>query len=193
MEDLVRLSAGRWLMPLLALAGERGGLRFAEAVRRLGLSRGIARSSLDALVEGGWLVRNTGHGHPLRPEYLLTERGRERSRWCERVLLVRDQVGLAPETLTRWTLPLISELAPGEARFSGLKAALRPVSPRALSLTLKSAIGLGLIDRRLEESFPPKPFYALAARGQPLAEAMANCPGPTADDNDGSFPDRTVT
>lgn len=176
MEDLVLLSAGRWLMPLLALAGERGGLRFAEAVRRLGLSRGIARSSLDALVEGGWLVRNPGHGHPLRPEYLLTGRGRERSRWCAQVMNARVQVGLAPETLTRWTLPLISELTPGEARFSGLKAALEPVSPRALSLTLKSAIGLGLIDRRLEESFPPKPLYALAARGQPLADALANCP-----------------
>lgn len=174
MEDLVRLSAGRWLIPLLALAGERDGLRFTEAVRRLGLARGVARSSFHTLIEGGWLSRNPGHGHPLRPEYVLTARGEERARWCARVVRARDQVGLTPEGLTRWTLPLISELAPGEARFSGLKLALEPVSPRALSLTLKGAIGLGLINRRLEESFPPTPRYALAARGQPLAEAMAN-------------------
>lgn len=174
MKDLVRLSAGRWLIPLLALAGERDGLRFAEAVRRLGLARGIAHSSLDTLVEGGWLFRNPGHGHPLRPEYLLTSRGQEGAEWCVRVMQARDQIGLVPTGLTRWTLPLVSELAQGEARFSRLRVSLEPVSPRALSLTLKSAIGSGLIDRRLEESFPPTPLYALSARGAPLAEAMAS-------------------
>ncbi len=172
-EDLIRLSSGRWLVPLLALASRRGGLRFAETSQRLGLARGVARASLDALVEHGWLVRNSGHGHPLRPEYVLTERGMAAGAWAERVMAMRETLGLTPDALTRWTLPLTGRLADGEARFGQLSAALAPVSPRALSLTLKGALARELIDRRLEDSFPPVPVYALTGRGCRLAQALA--------------------
>jgi len=174
LDELIRLSAGRWLVPLLALASAGQGLRFAEAVRRLGLARGVARGSVDALVAGGWLARNPGHGHPLRPEYVLTERGGLAGAWCERAMAARSSLGLAPETLTRWTLPLVAVLARGEARFGELSAALAPVSPRALSLTLKAALGQELIARRLEDSFPPVPVYSLAGRGRRLAEAVTD-------------------
>lgn len=170
---MIRLSAGRWLMPLLALAGEREGLRLAHAVRSLGISRGIAQTSLEALIEGGWLTRNPGYGHPLRPEYVLTPLGASRAGWCARIMTTRAMLGLAPTGLTRWTLPLVNELGAGETRFSGIETALAPISPRALSLTLKGAIGQGLIDRSLEMSFPPTPRYALSARGRPLADAIA--------------------
>lgn len=177
-DELIRLCAGRWQIPLLALASAgakaSGGLRFAEAVRRLGLARGVARASLDALVAGGWLTRNPGHGHPLRPEYVLSETGRAAGQWSEAVMAARAGLGLAPDALTRWTLPAIAVLAAGEARFGGLSEALAPVSPRALSLTLKAALAEGLVTRRLEDSFPPVAIYALAARGRRLAAAMAD-------------------
>ena len=171
-DELIRLAAGRWQIPLLALASARKGLRFAEAVRHLGLSRGVARASLDALVAGGWLVRNPGHGHPLRPEYVLSATGRAVGKWSETVMAARTELGLAPEALTRWTLPLIAALAAGEARFGELSASLAPVSPRALSQTLKAALVAKLVTRRLEDSFPPVPVYALAARGRLLAAAL---------------------
>jgi DNA-binding HxlR family transcriptional regulator len=170
-DELIRLSAGRWLIPLLARASAGGGLRFAEAVRGLGLSRGVARASLDALVCGGWLARNPGHGHPLRPEYVLTADGAAAGTWSEAVMRTRADLALAPEALTRWTLPLAAVLADGEARFGALAEALAPVTPRALSLTLKAAIGEGLVARELRDSFPPVPLYALTARGRRLAEA----------------------
>ena len=177
-DELTRLSAGRWLVPLLAMASKDanagGGLRFAEAVRRLGLARGVARASLDALVAGGWLARNPGHGHPLRPEYVLTGAGRAAGEWSEAVMAARAELGLAPDALTRWTLPLVAALAGGEARFGALSAALAPVSPRALSLTLKAALAERLAARRLEASFPPVPVYALTQRGRRLAEALGS-------------------
>ena len=43
---------------------------------RLGLSRSMLTASLTQLIEAGWLQRNPGHGHPLRPEYVLTDAGR---------------------------------------------------------------------------------------------------------------------
>ena len=88
-------------------------------------------------------------------------------------MAARADLGVAPEALTRWTLPAIVVLAAGEARFGELSAALVPVSPRALSLTLKAALAAKLATRRLEDSFPPVPVYALTSRGRKLAAAMA--------------------
>ena len=172
MDELTRLNAGRWLIPVLALADARGGLRFAQAVRTLGMARGVARASVDALLAGGWLVPNTGHGHPLRPEYRLSFPGVRTAQWAAAVIAARAELGLAPEDITRWTLPLIAALD-GERRFNDLSERLRPVSPRALSLTIKGALATELVTRRLVDGFPPVPLYARAERGERLATAMA--------------------
>lgn len=169
--DLMRLTAGRWLMPLMALVGERQGARFAEMLS-LGLPRSTLSASLDQLIEAGWLQRNPGHGHPLRPEYVLTEAGRPIADFSAQVTAARDALGLAPDQLSRWALPAARRLAEAPARFSALRAALAPVTPRALSLALKQMQSASLIDRALEESYPPTAIYALTGRGEMLAEAM---------------------
>lgn len=171
--DLVRLSAGRWTMPLLGMASAGRGLRFAEAVKTLGLARPIARRTLDELVAEGWLTRNPGHGHPLRPEYVPTTTGAVLGVWCAAVMAERTALGLTPDALTRWTLPVVAEIARGRTRFAEIAAALVPVSPRALSLTLKSGIAAGLIERRLEDGFPPAPLYGLSERGRRLAGVLS--------------------
>lgn len=172
MDDLLRLSAGRWLIPILALADDRGGLRFAEAVRQLGIARGVARDSFDALLAGGWLVRNLGHGHPLRPEYRLSFPGVQIAQWASAVMAARAELELAPDALTRWTLPLVAALDE-ERRFNALTERLKPVSPRALSLTIKQGMATGLVTRRLVDGFPPVPLYARSERGERLAAAIA--------------------
>ncbi len=153
-DEMIRLCAGRWQIPLLALASASEGFRFAEAVRRLGLARGVARASLDALIEEGWLARNPGHGHPLRPEYVLTAEGRDAGKWSEAVMRAREELGLAPDALTRWSLPLLVVLAHGEARFGALAENLAPVTPRALSLTLKAALAAALVTARPAGQLP---------------------------------------
>ena len=169
--DLRRLTAGRWLLHLMALVGERQGARFAEMLS-LGLSRSMLTASLAQLIEVGWLRRNPGHGHPLRPEYVLTDAGRTIAAVAARVAAARQALDLPPDLLSRWALPAVRRLAEGPARFSALRAALAPVTPRALSLALKQMQAAGLIDRALEESYPPVAIYALTERGSLLARAM---------------------
>lgn len=171
-EELRRLTAGRWLAPILAQVGEEQGSRFAGLLARLGLSRSVLASSLAALQEAGWLIRNPGHGHPLRPEYVLTEKGVPVAAFCQRLMAERARLGLEPGQLPRWSQPLIARLDGETARFSALRDALRPVTPRALSLTLKQMLQVDLVDRALEDDFPPIAIYGLTRRGRELAAAM---------------------
>src|SRR3546814_8782260 len=72
---LVQLSVHRWLVPLLADLASRKGARFVELIHRHGLSRDSLTRTLQAAAALGWVRRHPGHGHPLRPEYILTEAG----------------------------------------------------------------------------------------------------------------------
>jgi DNA-binding HxlR family transcriptional regulator len=170
--DLRTLVAGRWLVPLMALVGAEEGARFAVMLARLGLSRGALAASLTGLQEAGWLRRSPGHGHPLRPEYVLTVKGEPIASFCMKVMAERARLGLEPGALPRWSLPLLARLDDGPARFSALRTALLPVTPRALSLTLKQLLSVRLIDRALEDEFPPVAIYGLSGRGVRLAAAM---------------------
>lgn len=170
--DLRTLTSGRWLAPLLAQIEAEGGARFAVMLARLGLSSSALAASLRALQEAGWLRRNPGHGHPLRPEYVLTAKGAPIAAFAGRVMAERARLGLEPGQLPRWSLPIVARLGGEQARFSALRTALRPVTPRALSLTLKQMLSARLIDRRLEDAFPPIALYGLTGRGERLAAAM---------------------
>jgi len=165
--------AGRWLVPLMAhVAGAGGGSRFAAMLAALGASRSALTASLAALQEAGWLARNPGHGHPLRPEYVVTPAGEPIGTFCAQVMAQRAKLGLEPGQLSRWSLPLVARLDRKRARFSTLRDSLRPVTPRALSLTLKQMLSVGLVDRALEDEFPPIAIYGLTGRGRELAAAM---------------------
>jgi DNA-binding HxlR family transcriptional regulator len=171
-EDLRWLVGSRWFVPLLAMASREEGVRSAALVARLGISRSMLAGVLDRLLRKSWLIRNPGHGHPLRPEYVLTEAGRPVGAWCERVMEERRHLGLERDPLGRWALPLVVRLDRRWERFSWLEAQLSPISPRSLSLALKQLLEVRLADRRLEDSFPPRPLYGLTGRGQRLARAM---------------------
>ena len=171
--ELRRLTSGRWLVPLMAHVGQEEGSRFAVMLARIGLSRSALAASLAQLQEAGWLRRNPGHGHPLRPEYILTPAGELVAAFCMKVMAERERLGLEPSQMPRWSLPLISTLGRDRARFSALRTSLAPVTPRALSLTLKQMLSTALVERALEDEFPPIAIYGLTGRGLSLAEAMA--------------------
>jgi DNA-binding HxlR family transcriptional regulator len=171
-DDLRWLVGSRWFLPLLALASREDGVRSAALAARLRISRSMLAGVLDRLLDKGWLARNPGHGHPLRPEYLLTAAGRPVGAWCERVMEERRRLGLEGAGLGRWALPVVGLLDRRWERFSWLEARLSPVSPRSLSLALKQLLDVRLVDRRLEDVFPPRPLYGLTNRGQRLARAM---------------------
>lgn len=172
-ETLAALGRNRWSVPVMAMLSRGGGARFAAIARELGLSSNSLSRCLLHLRAEGWVIPNPGHGHPLRPEYLLSDAGMPVGGLCERVMSRRERLGLSAADLPRWGLPLVVGLAPEWSRFGELQMRLAPVTPRALSQTLQAMIGHDLVTRRLEDRFPPLPLYGLSGRGRDLAGALA--------------------
>lgn len=166
------LEAHRWAIPVLALLSREQGSRFAVIARAFDLSHNSLTRCLAWLRDCGWVIPNPGHGHPLRPEYLLSEAGRPVGALCERIEGARARLKLAPGDLPRWSLPLVAGLGADWARFGEIQARLAPVTPRALSTTLKAVIDEALVQRRLEDRYPPLPLYALTGKGQDLAGVL---------------------
>jgi DNA-binding HxlR family transcriptional regulator len=95
-EDVRRLGQGRWTVPLLAELLEQKGGRFASLLAGLGIARDSLARTLAQAIESGWVARNPGYGHPLRPEYVLTPRGEAVAAACCRMMATRRRLGLAP-------------------------------------------------------------------------------------------------
>lgn len=166
--DLVRqLSASRWIIPVLAAMAVEHGSRFGSLARRLSISRTILSQTLDRLEQHGWVARNPGHGHPLRPEYLLTGPGQRVAAWSQRMMEQRDLLGLEQRTIGRWSLPLVHDLGHEWKRFSAIQHGLAPITPRALALELTGLRAASLVDQRL-----PQRLYGLTATGRNLAAAI---------------------
>lgn len=67
----------------------------------------------------------------------------------------------------KWTIPLIRDLASGRHRFSELERSLQGISPRTLSLRLRTLEQAGIVTR--------SPHYTLTEKGEallPLIEDM---------------------
>ena len=172
-KDLRSLGERRWALPVLAaLAAEGGSSRFVLLLNRLGCARSALVSALEHLSKQGWIERNPGHGHPLRPEYLLTAKGAVIATQATEIEAVAAILGLEPKAFQRWTLPLTFELRASARRFTQLKTQLAPATPRALSLTLKQMMGHDLVSRAVVDDFPPAPHYDLTQRGRVLAQAI---------------------
>src|SRR4051794_13746274 len=154
---LVELFHHRWAPPALALLDQRGGVRFVELQRKLGVTRESLRRALDALIGLGFVRRNTGYGHPLRPEYVITPAGRAAS-------AVAARVGTDETLLRKWSVPVLAELE-GERRFSELRVALGGVTPRALALALRDLEDAKLVRREVRATRPPSTVYRATARG----------------------------
>jgi len=159
--DLIELFHHRWAPPTLALLDERGGARFVELQRKLDVGRESLRRALDALVELGYVRRNEGYGHPLRPEYLVTAAGRRAAPLARAVRAAKDDDIL----LRKWSVPVLAALD-GDRRFSELRAALPGVTPRALALALRDLERGGFVRREVLPTRPPSTLYRATARGR---------------------------
>jgi DNA-binding HxlR family transcriptional regulator len=164
---LVGLFHHRWAPPALALLGQRGGARFVEMQRKLGVTRESLRRALDALIVLGYVRRNEGYGHPLRPEYLITAEGQVAAELAARVSSSK-----ARDTLLRkWSVPVLATLQEPQ-RFSEIRAALPGVTPRALALALRDLEDAGLVRREVLPTRPPSTVY------RPTLRALRVMSGP---------------
>lgn len=170
---LAQLGSHRWLVPLLAdLAGHKGA-RFVELVHRLELPRDSLSRTLEAAAAIGWVARNPGHGHPLRPEYILTEAGAAAAARAATIAEAQQEIGLRPGAATRWGLPLVVGIGAGHDRFNALSRLLNPATPRALSQGLNALGKHGLVTREILDMRPPASRYELTKNGALLAAACA--------------------
>lgn len=154
-----------------------GGARLAVLCYDLDAAQGAVRQSLDHLIAMGMAARNTGHGHPLRPEYILTRRGAAIAPTCEAIDEFLVRLRLREAALRRWSLPALNTIADlSPARFTTIASRLDGITDRALSQTLKTLSAATLVARRVDDGFPPAPIYTLGKSGlelAPLVEQLA--------------------
>lgn len=167
MSSLVELCHHRWSLPVLAEIGRTPGSRFATLSGRLGVTGESLRRTLASLQEQGLVARNPGYGHPLRPEYLPTERGRRLAPRVSALLGLLE--GHEDIGLKKWSLPVLAELD-CPRRFSELRARL-PVTARGLAIALRDLEDAGLVLRRVTDDRPPQTRYEATGAGRAIANA----------------------
>src|SRR5687767_8813683 len=69
----------------------------------------------------------------------------------------------------KWTLLVIRDLAEENKRFCELERSLEGISPRTLSLRLRSLEEQGVVERHTYPEVPPRVEYALTSKGRDLA------------------------
>lgn len=163
---LAPLLRHRWNIAILAELQRAGGAKFITMARRLGLSRGSLTASLKYLVSVGLVRRNSGYGHPLRPEYLLAGQGIEMAAACAALDTYVNEAAVRDIAYRKWSLPVILAIADKRCRFSELRESLPGVTARALVLALKALESAGWVERQVDDGYPPATSYALGTAGQ---------------------------
>jgi DNA-binding HxlR family transcriptional regulator len=167
----------RWAMPVLALLYQRNGDKFVTLYRSLDASQGGMRETLDELTKRGWVMENPGYGHPMRPEYVLTDQGREIGEACFDLWFALGGYDWEDVAKSKWAMPVVYVLGSGPLRFSELSAQMAGVTDRALVSCLKALTRAGVAIRTVEATYPPSVTYRLTGNGiglfDPLSELAA--------------------
>jgi DNA-binding HxlR family transcriptional regulator len=80
----------------------------------------------------------------------------------ERALQSRDAIELLSD---KWRIALLHLLTPGPLRTSDLQRAIRQISPKMLTQTLRGLERDGLIERRIYSAVPARVEYRLTSMG----------------------------
>ncbi len=172
LSHLAALFHRRWAVPVLAQLHKDRGAKAITLTNHLGVSRESLHNTLDELIQHGWIARNPGYGHPMRPEYLLTRRGEKLGPTCVRLMAMLRKMGIQRIALRKWSMPITLALAGGVEHFGELKRILPGITSRALTLGLKELQRTGLIERRIVDQYPPTTSYRLTRRGRRLVPVL---------------------
>lgn len=172
--DVVELFHHRWNVPVIsALHAANGGARLVVLAHAVDGNRDAVRAALDALIDAGIVARNSGYGHPLRPEYLLTARGKRLAPACVRYQRVAAHVDALGIAYMKWSAPALLAIRRGHCRFNAIQRALGTITPRSLTQGLRVLCDSELVIRTVEDAFPPRSAYALSGGGTRMANATA--------------------
>lgn len=171
---LISLVHHRWNVPIIAELYRHSGAKFVTLLNHLQVSRGSLSASLFYLRDLGLVRKNEGHGHPMRPEYLLTQQGLAIGSEC--ALLVQtlrhnDEIDLA---FRKWTLPLVVAIGKSRLRFNELSSSLGNATPRAIATGLRYLLQYGWVNRNLIDEFPPAAGYELTPGGRRILDCLEN-------------------
>lgn len=168
---LVKLTSRAWALAILALMDQGVPGRQATLLAQTGAGRSAFGQSMTHLIELGLIERTPGHGHPLRPEYRLTDQGRPVARMASRINAAMPDNGAGGLLRRVWTLPVLA-VCQGPRFFSDIKSALQPITDRALSQSLQQLQGQDWLRREVNPSERPlRPAYAAVGPGFAIGEA----------------------
>ncbi|MCW5777559.1 MAG: helix-turn-helix transcriptional regulator [Phycisphaeraceae bacterium] len=168
----------RWCVPVLAevygatVSRDSTGARFIGLMHRLGVGRAALRETVEFATAHGWLRRNPGYGHPLRPELVLTPRGTRIGPACVSLVRLLRVRGLEETGLRKWPLPVIWSVGEGSGRFVEIRATLPGITDRALAAALRTAVKSGLLSRTVFEGSPPGVAYAVTRSGRAITDRV---------------------
>ena len=173
-DTLIRLFHRKWAVSMLAELSLTGGSRVVVLRNNLGASPAAVRQTIDHLIDLNLATPNPGHGHPLRPEYILTSLGQAAAESCMRIQSSGHRLGAGELIGRKWTLPVLWSVIGEPLRFSEIADRASPVTDRALSQSLKDLEDSKLIRRTALGSRPPAYLYGLHARAHAIASALAD-------------------
>lgn len=160
----------RWTVPLIAALYRADGERFVPLMHRMDVTGPVLRLTLDRAMDAGWVMRNTGHGHPLRPEYILTPLGRELAPACVTLGDLLSAIQAREIGYRKWSLPVLVATDGKESRFGELRDRLPGATDRALSRALVDLRDVRWIERRVESRMRPTVWYSLTPGAAGLYE-----------------------
>ena len=170
--QFTKLCSRAWSLQILSCLAMGDSARPSPIAHKLGVGRTALSASFSHLIELNLLARNPGHGHPLRPEYKLTELGQQVANWA---LMLDQQVKSENDWLMirkTWTLPILRE-AILPISFGNIRSNLVPITDRALSISLKNMCQEHWLDRHVETvQAPIRVSYSITQRIEGLVPIL---------------------
>ncbi|MFV1592161.1 winged helix-turn-helix transcriptional regulator [Phaeobacter sp. JH20_36] len=169
---LVNITSRAWAMPILSSLSSGIAGRQAPLLAATGASRTAFAQSMDHLIDLGLIERNPGYGHPLRPEFRLTQSGAAAAAIACKIHDVACEDD-RPLLRRSWTLPVLTTLH-RPSHFSDIKRNLPTVTDRALSQSLKSMEAKSWVCRSVDGAArPPRSIYHAVNTGGLISQVMA--------------------
>jgi DNA-binding HxlR family transcriptional regulator len=163
-DSFVNITSKAWALPILSSLHKGVAGRQATLLAATGAGRTAFAQSIEHLIKNGLLERNPGYGHPLRPEFRLTQFGKEAAAIADKVQRVSSE---DDQRLLRksWTLPVLTSLQT-PSHFNDIKRNLQTITDRALSQSLKSMEVRDWVNRSVDETArPPRSIYSAVNTG----------------------------
>ncbi len=159
-------------IPILAILFESKGSKFISLVNRLEISKDTLSRTLKTLIKRGFVKKNPGYGHPLRPEYILTPDGYELGKVCSLFLKSIKTCNNTQLLFNKWSLPILYSLNDEHLQFNKLKSELESITSSSLSRSLKELIENGFIQRIIKDDFPPIIEYSLTNKSNSIKNSI---------------------